>query len=71
MRRKLREKAFKSERESPSLGTVEEQVRMPQQEFGQNVQAMIDAFAKAARYLNFQRHPVKNMQEWERRVTVS
>jgi hypothetical protein len=40
-------------------------------EFGQRVQSMIDQFEKAKRHLNYAKHPLRGLEDWEKRLKVS
>lgn len=37
--------------------------------FGQRVQSMIDQFEKAKRHLNYAKHPLSSLNDWEKRLT--
>nr|CAD2174781.1 unnamed protein product [Meloidogyne enterolobii] len=37
-------------------------------DFGQQVQSTIEHFERAKRHLNYSRHPVNNLQDWEQRL---
>ncbi|CAK5089036.1 unnamed protein product [Meloidogyne enterolobii] len=39
-------------------------------DFGQQVQSTIEHFERAKRHLNYSRHPVNNLQDWEQRLNV-